>query len=186
LIRKVTTVWRGDGRARNRDLSSTRDGALVRLLAAATATIDSDRDRAKACVQRATELLRVSLEREGHLRMDSSSRGGLAPWQAKRVVAYIESNISLSFRVATSPASCNSASATSLAHSERASVSLPSPMSKYGECAMPKSSCRTLESRFRRWLLTAECATRPISPVCFARSSESARASGDDSSNSSP
>ncbi len=29
-----------------------------------------------------------------------ASRGGLAPWQAKRVVAYIESNINLSVRVA--------------------------------------------------------------------------------------
>jgi AraC family transcriptional regulator len=77
----------------------SRDEALVRLLAAATATFDSDRDRAKACVQQAAELLRVSL-REGYLWDESSSRGGLAPWQAKRVVAYIESNINLSFRVA--------------------------------------------------------------------------------------
>jgi AraC family transcriptional regulator len=78
----------------------SRDEVLVRLLAAATATFDSDRDRAKACVQQAAELLRVSLEREGYLWNESSSRGGLAPWQAKRVVAYIESNINLSFRVA--------------------------------------------------------------------------------------
>ena len=72
----------------------------MNLLAAATATFDSDRDQAKACVQRATQLLRVSLEREGHSPNESSSRGGLAPWQARRVVAYIESNISLSFCVA--------------------------------------------------------------------------------------
>ena len=70
----------------------------MNLLAAATATFDSDRDQAKACVQRARQLLRVSLEREGHPR--PSSRGGLAPWQARRVIAYIESNISLSFCVA--------------------------------------------------------------------------------------
>ena len=73
--------------------------ALVRLLAAATATFDSDRDRAKACVQQAEELLRLSMERAGHLRSECSSRGGLALWQAKRVAAYIDSNISLSFRV---------------------------------------------------------------------------------------
>ena len=47
----------------------------------------------------AAELLRVSLEREGYL-WNESSRGGLDPWQAKRVVAYIESNISLNLRVA--------------------------------------------------------------------------------------
>src|ERR1700737_3407204 len=79
----------------------TRDEALVRLLAAAIATFDSDRDRAKACVQQAAGLLRVSLEREAYLWNESSSRGGgLAPWQVKRVVAYIESKISLSLRLA--------------------------------------------------------------------------------------
>jgi AraC family transcriptional regulator len=78
----------------------SRDEALVRLLAVATATFDSDRDRAKACVQQAVELLRVSAESEGYLWNEPSSRGGLASWQAKRVVAYIESNIGLSLRVA--------------------------------------------------------------------------------------
>ena len=77
----------------------SRDEVLVRLLAAATATFDSDRDRAKACVQQAAELLRVSVETESYLWSEPASRGGLAPWQAKRVVAYIESNISLSLRV---------------------------------------------------------------------------------------
>jgi AraC family transcriptional regulator len=80
--------------------AGSRDQALVRLLAAATATFDSDRDRAKACVQQATELLRVSLEREGYRWNESFSRGGLAPWQANRLVVYIESNIRLSLRVA--------------------------------------------------------------------------------------
>jgi len=51
-------------------------------------------------VQRAAELLRVSVESEGYLWNEPSSRGGLASWQAKRVVAYIESNIGLSLRVA--------------------------------------------------------------------------------------
>ncbi len=80
------------------------DGSVTSVamnhLAAATATFESDRDQAQACVQRARQLLRVSLEREGQPRNESSSRGGLAPWQARRVVAYIESNISLSFCVA--------------------------------------------------------------------------------------
>ena len=78
----------------------TRDQTLIRLLATAAATFDSDRDRAKACVQRAEDLLRVSLEREGYPRNDSTSRGSLACWQAKRVIAYIESNIGLNIRVA--------------------------------------------------------------------------------------
>ena len=78
----------------------SRDEALLRLLATATAAFDSDRHQAKVCVQQAAELLRVSLGREGHPPNVSPSRSGLAPWQAKRVVAYIESNINLSFRVA--------------------------------------------------------------------------------------
>ena len=71
----------------------------MNLLAAATATFDSDRDQAKACVQQAAALLRVSLEREGYPWNESSARGGLAPWQVRHVLAYIESNISLSLRV---------------------------------------------------------------------------------------
>jgi AraC-like DNA-binding protein len=78
----------------------TRDEALVRLLAAAAATFDSDRDRAKACVQQAEALLRVSLERDGYPGNESSSRGCLARWQVKRVITYIESNIGLNIRVA--------------------------------------------------------------------------------------
>ena len=79
--------------------SRSRDEALFRLLAAATATFDSDPDRSKACMQQAAELLRVSTERGGESRDDSAARGGLASWQAKRVVAYIESHVSLSFSV---------------------------------------------------------------------------------------
>ena len=86
--------------SRNRSARRARDEALVELLAAATATFDSDRDRAKDCVQQAAELLRVSLEGESNPSNEFSSRGGLAPWQVNRVVAYIESNIGLRFRIA--------------------------------------------------------------------------------------
>ncbi len=78
----------------------SRDEALVRLLAAAAAIFDSDRDRAKACVQQAEKLLRVSLERDGYPGNEGSSRGCLARWQAKRVITYIESHIGLHIRVA--------------------------------------------------------------------------------------
>ena len=79
--------------------SRSRDEALFRLLAAATAAFDSDPDRSKACMQQAAELLRVSMKRGGESRDESAARGGLASWQAKRVVAYIESHVSLSFSV---------------------------------------------------------------------------------------
>ena len=84
----------------DRSACLARYQALVQLLAVATATFDSDRDRAKVCVQQAAELLRVSSDGEGYQVNEFSSQGGLAPWQAKRVVAYIESNIGLSFHVA--------------------------------------------------------------------------------------
>ena len=74
---------------------------LVQLLAAAITTFDSDRDTAKACIQRAAELLQVSKDREGHPgKKCLALRGGLAPWQVKRVATYIESNIHSRFRVA--------------------------------------------------------------------------------------
>jgi AraC family transcriptional regulator len=77
------------------------DETLVQLLASATATLDSDRDRAKACIERAAELLQVSRVRKEHGRKwSSASRGGLAPWQMKRVAAYIEANFDSNVRTA--------------------------------------------------------------------------------------
>ena len=74
---------------------------LVQLLAAAITTFDSDPDTAKACVRRAAELLIVRKNQEGHRGNESLAlRGGLAPWQVKRVATYIDSNIDSQFRVA--------------------------------------------------------------------------------------
>jgi AraC family transcriptional regulator len=84
---------------RSSPCSSTE--TLVRLLAAALTTFDSDRDTAKACIQQAAELLQVSKNRESHRRNESRAlRGGLAPWQVRRVATYIESNIDSPIRVA--------------------------------------------------------------------------------------
>jgi AraC family transcriptional regulator len=78
-----------------------RNETLVKLLAAATATFDSDRDTAKACIARAAELAQVSDNRDRHRSNESPViRGGLAPWQAKRAAAYIEVNINSNVRVA--------------------------------------------------------------------------------------
>src|SRR5438105_3522019 len=67
---------------------------VARLLAAATAAFDSDRDAARACIARAAALLQVSPHQQQlktvHLQ---AALGGLAPWQAKRVSAYIEANL---------------------------------------------------------------------------------------------
>ena len=78
-----------------------RDETLVQLLASAAATLDSDRYRARACIQRATELLQVSrVGKEHGWSGPSASRGGLAPWQVKRVAAYIEAHFDSNVRAA--------------------------------------------------------------------------------------
>lgn len=67
---------------------------LLKLVAAASASLDSDRETAKGYIQRAAEVLRGLREDRGAApRIFSCMRGGLAPWQQKRVVAYVEDNI---------------------------------------------------------------------------------------------
>jgi hypothetical protein len=85
----------------------SRDESLVRLLTAATATFDSDRDRAKACVQEAVDLLRLSLERAGIFGM---RRLREVAWPlGKRNVSPATSirTSSAASAFQTSPASCN-------------------------------------------------------------------------------
>jgi AraC family transcriptional regulator len=90
---------RGDFLPPDSSACRSRDEALIQLLAAATATFECDRDRAKAYVRQAAELLRVGLEREGLSQNDSFSRGGLAPWQVKHVADYIEANLGGCIRI---------------------------------------------------------------------------------------
>jgi transcriptional regulator GlxA family with amidase domain len=73
---------------------------LEKLLTAAWAALDSDRDIAKACIQRAAELV-------GAFRSESKQpgpgsrvvRGGLACWQQKRLLTYVEVNIGSDIRI---------------------------------------------------------------------------------------
>jgi AraC family transcriptional regulator len=94
--------------------------ALVLPRAAVAARSDSDRDY----VQQAKELLRVSLERAGCPGNESSSPGRLAQWQAKRVIAYIESNIDLNIRV-KDLANAVQLSTSHFSRSFKASIGLP-------------------------------------------------------------
>lgn len=81
--------------------SACSNDALVQLLAAAISTFDSDRPTAKACIQRAAELLKFGKNRETHRGNESLIlRGSLAPWQGKRVAMYIEANINSHIRLA--------------------------------------------------------------------------------------
>jgi AraC family transcriptional regulator len=79
-------------------IAGDRD-TVSELLAAATASLDSDRELAKACIQRAAELLRSS--RDGkHAAGASAARGGLAGWQKQRLAAYVAANLGSRIRAA--------------------------------------------------------------------------------------
>ena len=74
--------------------------ALSNLLAAAAATVDSDKTKAKACIQRAEELLGTWRGRGQRLLQDRPvTRGGLAPWRKIRVSSYVEANLGSQIRV---------------------------------------------------------------------------------------
>ena len=71
---------------------------LPKLISAAVATFDCDRATAKACLQRAVELLSVTCEGRP-VQATACIRGGLAPWQKKVVTAYIAANLGSTIRV---------------------------------------------------------------------------------------
>jgi AraC family transcriptional regulator len=71
------------------------------LLAAATASLDTDRDAAKACIRRAAELLRNSCVENGSRAQGSrAARGGLARWQQQRLATYVAANLGSRIRAA--------------------------------------------------------------------------------------
>ena len=85
----------------NRSTCSCASEMVSKLLAAATATLDTDLDAAKTCIQRAADLVRRSCIRESReVRVSFAARGGLALWQKRRVVAYIAANLSSCIRAA--------------------------------------------------------------------------------------
>src|SRR5580658_10952178 len=71
---------------------------LPKLISAAAATLDCDRATAKACLQRAIELLGVTCEGRP-VQATACIRGGLAPWQKRVVTAYIAANLGSTIRV---------------------------------------------------------------------------------------
>src|ERR1700720_268190 len=76
-----------------RDAAIGGSEALSKLISVAAATLDSDRATARACIERAAELLSVSDEARP-APAAPTIRGGLAPWQQKNVDAYVAANIS--------------------------------------------------------------------------------------------
>jgi AraC-like DNA-binding protein len=72
-------------------------GLLARLVEAATTASTSDREDARRTLERALALLTAGGESIGAVRAHPP-RGGLAPWQAKRVAAYVNEHIGASLR----------------------------------------------------------------------------------------
>jgi AraC family transcriptional regulator len=86
----------------DRSPPSCCNGTLALLVSSATTHFDSNRDAARASLKRAAELLQVSVNQGGRRRNESPIlAGGLAAWQAKRLVAYVETNINSNIRVST-------------------------------------------------------------------------------------
>jgi AraC-like DNA-binding protein len=72
----------------------THHEILAGLIAAASAALDTDRDTARACIAKAAAILQKGAVRERWKEeCPSLQRGGLAPWQAKRVEEYVASNL---------------------------------------------------------------------------------------------
>ncbi len=78
------------------------DPQVVRLIASAAALIETDRELAKQYLTRASALLTVSVSRQMPMSFakPGAQRGGLAPWQLKRVTEYIDANLASSIQAA--------------------------------------------------------------------------------------
>ncbi len=66
---------------------------LLELLTMAQSQVEVDRRATQACLSRATALLEASLERNVGPKAESTLRGGLPRWQAKRLTTFIEENL---------------------------------------------------------------------------------------------
>src|SRR5690606_27321459 len=71
---------------------------LLELLTVAQSKVEVDRQAAQACLSRATALLAASLERDVGPKAENAFRGGLPPWQAKRLATFIEENLAQPIR----------------------------------------------------------------------------------------
>jgi AraC family transcriptional regulator len=94
----TTGALRGDMQGR---VAPASHESLINLLSTARAALDSNRKVAEDCIVRASALLRASTDRAASApRLTFPPLGGLAPWQAKRVDAYITANITAKIRAA--------------------------------------------------------------------------------------
>ena len=72
---------------------------LARLLETATVALNTDRRVTQKCIRHAAALLGIDLSRAEDAAAERlPSRGGLAPWQAKRLKCYIEDKLDSTIR----------------------------------------------------------------------------------------
>jgi transcriptional regulator GlxA family with amidase domain len=82
----------------NAATSDRRGAVAAQLYEAATSALEGDGEGAKARIARAIALLygeydSAPVVAQLRQRRDEIARGGLAPWQVRRIVAYVEQNL---------------------------------------------------------------------------------------------
>jgi AraC family transcriptional regulator len=88
------------GRAEEQGVGSFDRDLLAELIMEASSIFETDRCKAKRCIQRAAELVRDRQLLESAQPGPAAVRGGLSGWQVKEVTAYIESNIGARISIA--------------------------------------------------------------------------------------
>jgi len=101
MTNDATTYRAGQAVAPENDRSVTP--IIVKLLQNADAALEADRAAARAALTQAAALLQAAYDREaaGSPRTEDGPilRGGLAPWQIRRVTAHIEANLESTIRL---------------------------------------------------------------------------------------
>jgi len=69
---------------------------IAELVTALSSTLHDERDSAEECLSRAAAILRPLEKPEAHAR--ERMKGGLAPWQMRKVTSHIETNLDTSIR----------------------------------------------------------------------------------------
>src|SRR5579872_7089752 len=75
------------------------NAALVRLLDDACSLIERDSDAARSILRRASALLRAERQKTSTSEREADPGGGLAPWQARRVVKHIDGALGEKIRI---------------------------------------------------------------------------------------
>jgi len=74
-------------------------GSVIKLLQTASYEVERDRGAARASIARATSLLQVEVDRRSAQPGEEPAAGGLAGWQIRRVIAFVEQRLSTTIRV---------------------------------------------------------------------------------------